>query len=373
MVLALPTGDSAAFDDAFDEALHEFGRVNVAIFGMSGAGKSTLVNAVFGVDVAQTGIGKPVTRGVHKHVNDSGTLAVFDCEGFELGTAKPALKWLREQVKASRRPHSRAGRREQSSDQFHVAWYCLNARTLRIDDGQEQLLRQLAELELPTILVLTQVPKRAGLIAPDVQEFIDSLRALELPVQAIIATASLDDRFAGTEAHGLEDLARATWDVVPLLQQQAFAAAQKVDLRTKLRYARSWITGAAAFAGGVGAAPIPVADALVLVPAQFQLMGKIAAIYDLPRAKARSVAGGVTGIAAAGGKQAAASLVKLVPGVGSVISAGVAGAITAAVGESWRAVSERVFTGKTDLEDVDVLQQLFRDGLKKGGSRAPAE
>jgi hypothetical protein len=46
----------------------------------------------------------------------------------------------------------------------------------------------------------------------------------------------------------------------------ALASAQKIDLSITARYARSWIAGAVAFAGGVGATPIPLADAALLVP-----------------------------------------------------------------------------------------------------------
>src|SRR3954468_10972307 len=41
------------------------GRFNLAVFGKTGVGKSTLVNAIFGEEVARTGIGEPVTKGSH--------------------------------------------------------------------------------------------------------------------------------------------------------------------------------------------------------------------------------------------------------------------------------------------------------------------
>ena len=78
-------------------------------------------------------------------------------------------------------------------------------------------------------------------------------------------------------------------------------------------------------------------------------------------------------LAAAGGKIAAASLIKLVPGVGSVISAGVAATVTGVLGESWRVTTERVFTGKLDLDDTDQLADLVRTFTinLKNGTGAP--
>lgn len=73
------------------------------------------------------------------------------------------------------------------------------------------------------------------------------------------------------------------------------------------RYARSWIAGAIAFAGGVGATPIPLADAAVLVPTQAALMAKIAMIYDIPKEKAIKLIGSTTAVASVGGKMAASS------------------------------------------------------------------
>jgi transposase len=78
---------------------------------------------------------------------------------------------------------------------------------------------------------------------------------------------------------------------------------------------------------------------------------------------------------APGARMAAASLIKLVPGVGNVISAGVASTITGVIGESWHGVAERVFTGTMELDDADEMATLakqFLSGLKAPG-REPAD
>lgn len=99
------------------------------------------------------------------------------------------------------------------------------------------------------------------------------------------------------------------------------------------------------------------------------MMAKIASVYNIPKAQAAKLIGSTTVLAAARGKVAAASLIKLVPGVGSVISAGVAATITAVLGESWRITTERVFTGKLDLDDAEQLADIaktFTSNVRQG-------
>src|SRR5664279_3226129 len=62
------------------------GRFNLAIVGGTGVGKSSLVNAIFDEPRAATGVGLPVTAGVSYYQSDSGSLGVWDFEGFEIGT-----------------------------------------------------------------------------------------------------------------------------------------------------------------------------------------------------------------------------------------------------------------------------------------------
>jgi uncharacterized protein (DUF697 family) len=80
--------------------------------------------------------------------------------------------------------------------------------------------------------------------------------------------------------------------------------------------------------------------------------------------------------AAAGGKIAAANLIKLVPGVGLMISAGVAAGITGVLGESWRATTEKIFKGDIDLDNVEKLvdfAKMFAENVKNGTGAREAD
>ena len=340
-------------------------RANIALFGATGAGKSTLLNAIFGTSAAKTGVGNPVTRTTELFVNDSGTLAIYDGAGLEIGDKSP-FRDIRRRIIGNRKGETGA--------LIHVAWYCVNSQTGRLEPGQKKIIKDVAERGIPVLLVLTKVSVRDGVVDPAAVELADAIEAMDLPIinGRPVVTAAVTDTFNGVGQFGLETLLEATYRVVPEAQRIALASAQKIDLSIKARYARSWIAGAVAFAGGVGFTPIPLADAAVLIPAQAAMMAKIASVYGIPKAKAAALVSSTTVLAAAGGKVAAASLLKLVPGVGSVISAGVAATITGVLGESWRMTTERVFTGGFDLNDAEQLTNFANifTSIVKNGARA---
>jgi uncharacterized protein (DUF697 family) len=116
--------------------------------------------------------------------------------------------------------------------------------------------------------------------------------------------------------------------------------------------ARPIITSAATLAGAAAATPIPIADALTLAPIQLGMMGRIATIYDL-ELKTMMSAGALAQLGVQfAGQALARSLIKVIPGVGSVVSATVAAALTAAIGEAWMRLCEQVHTGKIDITKV---------------------
>ena len=70
-----------SFRTEYDKQNAALGRFNLAIFGKTGVGKSTLINAIFGEEVARTGIGEPVTKGSHLYLDKIGHLGIVDTQG----------------------------------------------------------------------------------------------------------------------------------------------------------------------------------------------------------------------------------------------------------------------------------------------------
>jgi len=331
------------FEQRLSEAFAALGCFNLAVFGKTGVGKSTLVNAIFGRDVARTGVGSPVTRGLVYYRHPDGFLGVYDSEGFETGTAGDAIVAGLRSLVADHRTKA-------VDEQIHAAWYLVRWSDRRFERGQEQFVRELADLGLPVVLVLTQVPNRDGQVHPEAAEFARYIEGLDLPISPhgrVLLTNALADPFTGSPVFGLQELLDTTYEVIPSAAEAALTAAQMLDVGRKKKAVAAIINQAVVVAAGVGATPIPFADAALLVPNQVTMIARITAAYGLPpsRSRALATAGSVvlTGGATMAGRYAVTSLLKFVPGgavAGSAISATVAGALTKAVGHAWARVCE---------------------------------
>ena len=342
------------FEKKLAEAFAALGCFNLAVFGKTGVGKSTLVNAIFGRDVAVTGVGSPVTKGLVYYRHPDGFLGLYDSEGFETGTAGNAIVEGLRRIVADYRTGA-------VDRQIHAVWYLVRWSDRRFEAAQEQFVRELADLGLPVIVVMTQVPSRDGVAHPEALEFARYIESLGLPIRPhgrVVVTNALGDPFTGSPVFGLQTLLDDTYEVIPEVVAGALTAAQMLDMSRKKQQVATIIKQAVVVVVGVGATPIPFADAALLVPNQVTMIARITAAYGLPpnRSKALSTAGAVilTGGATMAGRYAVTSLLKFVPGgmvAGSAISATVAGALTKAVGHAWARVCEYSLTLTPEARD----------------------
>lgn len=348
------------FRQKWQEQADKMGRFNLAIFGKTGVGKSTLINAIFGEDVAPTGIGEPVTMENHLYLHRAGFLGLLDTRGLEIGRDTDTLI-------AELGAYVGRMRANPQSEQIHVAWYCVRATDRRFEDTEAEFIRRLHELGLPVVAVLTQVPSRDGKHHGDAVTLADHIAELGLPIvggRPILVMATGDD-FTGQQEHGLKDLLDATFRVAPEGVESALAAAQKIDLDRKRKQANEAVTLAAALALTVGAIPISGADAGPLVTIQLGMMATVAAIYGVKVETATMAATVATTVAVAAGKSAVVSLLNLIPGAGKVvggtISAAVAGTFTMAVGYAWAVVCGELTQGRLKGIDGAVDNELVRE------------
>lgn len=360
-----------AFSKAWQDKADEIGRFNLAIFGKTGVGKSTLVNAIFGSEIAETGIGEPVTMQEHLYLHQSGTLGVLDTRGLEVGKDNEALI-------SELRDYLGAMRRRPLTEQLHVAWYCVRAGDRRFEHTEAEFVRALHDLGLPVILVLTQVPSSGGRVHPDAEELAARIAELGLPIVdgLIHYTMALGDEFTGQSAYGLQELLDATFRGAPAGVAHAITAAQRIDFDRKRERAEAAIKVATGAATTAGASPIPFSDAAVLVPIQLTMMASIAVTYgiSIERSTAASIA--ATAAATTAGRTLVGNLIKFVPGAGTAvagtINATVAGTFTYAIGQAWVRVCERLARGELralGALDSDAIHKVFMSEFKSQAAR----
>jgi uncharacterized protein (DUF697 family)/predicted GTPase len=356
------------FTKASGDAQHDLGRVNIAIFGKTGVGKSTLINTIFGDDLAKTGRGRPVTAESSLYVHESGTLGIFDNRGLEIGDdSDTILKDLRTYVDANRH--------QSESQHIHVAWYCVNAHSGRFEDPEEEFVRQVAKLHIPVVVVITQVPYRAGSTHKKALDLAKDISDRWLPVvgAAPVLVCAVPDLQRGHEQHGLTDLLDRTFDAAPEGVQAALAAAQRIDLDRKRVQCLAIATAAGAAAGTAAISPVPGSDAAMIVPIQVGMMASIAVLYRIELTVA-SVAGVVaTTLATQLGRLAAGTAVKFIPGIGSVlgatVNATIASGFTVAMGVAWGRVCEKITKGDVRPDDQAGIEKLFKAEFTKRFSK----
>ncbi len=361
------------FAGHYKEASKKMGRFNLAIFGKTGVGKSTLINVVFGDNVAKTGIGEPVTQDECLYFHKSGSFGLLDTRGLEIGADTETIIEDLEKVIIPRRSRP-------LEEQIHFAWYCVRANDRRFEDAEADFIKQLDDLGLPVICVLTQVPRKSsGEYHQDALALKESIESRGLPIfgSKVLMTMAAADDFTNLPQHGLKELLDATSRGVPEGVEKALAAAQKIDMNRKWNDALLIAGGASTAAATAGAVPIPFADAAVLVPIQLGMMGGIAVVYDIDIDKATIAATAATAVAAGAGRAAVGGLLKLIPGVGwlagGAINAAVAGGFTMAMGTAWALVCEQLAKGGLrSLDgalDTDLIRDAFMSEFKKQGTK----
>ncbi|MBQ3801893.1 MAG: hypothetical protein II837_16565, partial [Treponema sp.] len=155
------------------------------------------------------------------------------------------------------------------------------------------------------------------------------------------------------------------WSVNKLPEQLklAFIAQQKCSFKQKQTQVKIAIAEHVAGSGIVGFSPIPFSDAPLLAANEMALMARILYIYDLGGLDNAVKGIGVDGLLTLAGKSAVGSLLKFIPGVGTLlggaINASVAVSITWAFGAAVALACEQVWKAKLNGENVDGLLRNF--------------
>ncbi|MBC8060064.1 MAG: 50S ribosome-binding GTPase [Clostridiaceae bacterium] len=321
--------------------------VNIMVIGKTGVGKSTLINNIFREQLAETGIGKPVTRHLRKISKEGIPINIYDTRGIELD--EKTQHEVRDEINNE---IDRINKENNAKEYIHIIWYCINAQSNRIEDYEVNWIKELSR-KLPVIVVLTQSIFSQS---KELEKMIDNLNCDISGIQRIVAEPFEEDNFR-IDRFGLKELVEMTYEILPEGVKRSFNNAQKVHIQRKVEEARSWSLGYITTSFGVGFTPIPFADAAILAPIQVGMIAHITTIFGVKLEKAllTSIVSSLAGVTGATflGRTIVANLFKLFPGVGTIaggiISGSTASIVTTGLAfsyiEAMRIVAENEYKG----------------------------
>lgn len=357
------------YEKEFEKLKRENPKPVILVAGPTGAGKSTLINLVFGRKVAETGQGKPVTgydkegKPIPGHTDkfENEFVVLYDSKGYEHGeTAQEDFSQEIEQfIDDKQRDPAKA---------INIVWYCISAPNSRILDVDRKLLRFFRAKGIPTALIFTQV----DCVSQDqLDALTEEARTIDSNIPIFLSTTDeeLAEQLKDT---GLEKL--YTWSLSHMAEakKRAFRAACNRDLDRKRSDGHSMALQHAAAAFGIGFTPIPCADAPLLVAAQMGLIARLSYLWGMDLAPILTT-GGILNLALTNlGKSAAGQLLKLIPGVGTLVGGLINGSVGAtltyglgaAINESCYRYCKMQLEGKSvnfsDYFSPEVLMDLIK-------------
>lgn len=361
--------------DEIKENYSSLTTLNVVVIGKTGVGKSTLINSVFGENVAEVGLGRPVTQSIRKLEKEGTPLAIYDTPGLELQGDHSAENLLEQVTNLV----NEGIQSEDVNQAIHCIWYCINTASSRVEPTEMNFLRKLGEntkrCNVPVILVLTQAFSKKK-----TEEMVTALRKENLPVRQVVPVLAQDyeisEDYPKIKAFGIDKLVELMSELLPDTVRDTFIALQIASIDLKRKRARAAVTAAAGAAALTGASPIPFSDAAILVPTQVSMLAGITAIFGLPIEKSAltSIVSATIGTAGATvlGKTVVSNLIKMIPGAGTIVGAAISGttaaALTGALGEAYIAILTRVASGDisfADLTSKEGMEELRREFEKQ--------
>lgn len=360
--------------DQIKQKIENLTTLNIIIAGKTGVGKSTLMNSVFRENLAETGLGKPVTTHMKRYTKKNFPLVVYDTRGFELG------KDVQSQVKQEVMQTILDGLATKDINKtIHCIWYCINCASNRVEPEEIEWIRELTAdntaTQVPIIIVLTQCFSKKNAQAMRKVLLDENLDVVQV-VPVLAQDYEIDEDYVA-KAFGLDVLIKVMNEALPDELLDTLHNLQIACLEEKQKRAQYAVLTGATAATAAGASPIPISDCAVLVPIQVAMISSIAVIFgvDLSKAALTSFVTSVLGTGGATllGKAVVSNLIKLIPGAGTIvggaISGGTAGLLTTALGETFIIIMSEIFKGEMSESDLSTkagkkkIKEIFKEQL----------
>jgi len=344
--------------------MYEGGKMNILVLGASGAGKSTLIKAISGANI-MIGVGEGVTDKIDIYESDTWPLRFIDTKGFEYNLLQQnkAIK----QVKAFTKQQIKDD--EEKSDKLGIdaVWYCVEGTSRRTFSNNIELMSRAIKgwKGVPVFAVITK-----SYSEPDIAENKEAVaqafaRVKRINLQKIIPVVA--EEYPVTEEvmvprRGIDELCAATLDCVDTAKRINEENRKRMVLEQKDHTAKKYIAITTSAAAAVGAIPISIADAAVLVPLETTLTKNILKMYNVQISP--DLVGVIIGSTAIStiAKTAIVPL-KTLPIAGSVINGVVAGSIALALGESVNKLGKAIYMGKIDPDQIKVVQEFIEEKM----------
>lgn len=199
------------------ESKNQSARLNILILGKTGVGKSTLINTVFGKDFAKTGQGIPVTHEIESFT-DGKELFIYDSPGLELDEAKKIQieNFVKEQETKI------------ADEQIHIAWFCINEASRRIEETEKALYRLLKSHRIPILAVITKAQQDKD---EKGEKFSDVVKK-ELESDEVFRVRALEieyDEGEKKKTMGIQEFINKSYILLPDGRKEAFARKQQYD------------------------------------------------------------------------------------------------------------------------------------------------
>lgn len=350
----------------------EMKNVNILVVGKTGVGKSTLINNIFREELAETGVGKPVTQHLKKITKEGIPITLYDTKGLELNeeVQHEIKKEILDEIDKCKKS---CVDNNDHNDLMHVCWYCLDGSTPRCEDTDIEWINDIGN-ELPVIVVITK-----GFFKSTAKNFKKEIENLNLNCKNIIPVLAQSheevdednpNNVIRFDSYGLDKLVDATYEILPETVRTSFNNAQKVSIDSKVKEATKWLLGYITGSGVIGFSPIPFSDAAILASEQVAMIVHITKIFglDIDKSLITSIISAITGISGAtfAGRTLVSNLLKFVPGIGSAaggaISASVASLMTAALGYSYINVMKYIL--EQELKGIEVTNEEVYNKMK---------
>nr|WRE09793.1 DUF697 domain-containing protein [Helicobacter pylori] len=238
---------------------------------------------------------------------------------------------------------------------------------------------------MPTIVVFTHTQAEAGdAFVQESKAIIDEEWGFKGFVRAYVRVNSVAFSFRGLKVpvEGLEELVDETKKYLSDAEKNKrrhFLSIQKVKIQERkqamIAKSKKIIHVASGLAGTAGASPIPVSDALAIVPIQAGMIHKMNDAFgmDLDKSVGASLVAGLLSVTAVAqvGRTLVNGFLKFIPVVGSVAGGAISGitavVITEALGFAYLKVLEYYYndeTSEVDFPDISVIVDLLKTYYK---------